>query len=133
MDRNLKARFDPVVIGHRVWIGANVTIIGGVTIGNGAVIGAGAVVIRDIPPHTLAVGVPARAVRELDHGPAAQRNAPDRAGGTAPGCRGSDQDSAPAEASSTEPPGPKEAGRRHADPAPPDAAFVPAERMHGSG
>ena len=46
-------------------IGANVTIIGGVTIGDGAVVGAGAVVIRDIPPHSLAVGVPARVIRPL--------------------------------------------------------------------
>lgn len=69
-DADLKALFAPVVIGRRVWIGANVTIIGGVTIGDGAVIGAGAVVIRDVPPHTLAVGVPARAVRRVDR----QRN-----------------------------------------------------------
>lgn len=62
---NLEASFTPIVIGRRVWIGANTTIIGGVTIGDGAVIGAGAVVIRDIPPDTLAVGVPARVVREL--------------------------------------------------------------------
>jgi len=65
-DERLEASFTPVTIGRRVWIGANVTIIGGVTIGDGAVIGAGAVVIRDIPPRTLAVGVPARVVRRLD-------------------------------------------------------------------
>ena len=64
-DRNLEASFNPIVIGRRVWIGANVTIIGGVTIGDGAVVGAGAVVIRDIPPHSLAVGVPARVIRPL--------------------------------------------------------------------
>lgn len=63
--RNLEARFSRVTIGKRVWVGANVTIIGGVTIGDGAVIGAGAVVIRDVPSHTLAVGVPARVVRRL--------------------------------------------------------------------
>lgn len=66
-DAHLEALFTPVTIGHRVWVGANVTIIGGVTIGDGAVIGAGAVVIRDIPPRTLAVGVPARVVRRLDN------------------------------------------------------------------
>ena len=65
-DEQLAALFAPIVIGRRVWIGANVTIIGGVTIGDGAVIGAGAVVIRDVPPHTLAVGVPARAVRRVE-------------------------------------------------------------------
>lgn len=69
-DERLEATFTPITIGRRVWVGANATIIGGVTIGDGAVIGAGAVVIRDVPPHTLAVGVPARAVRRVDR----QRN-----------------------------------------------------------
>lgn len=67
-DDDLAERFTPVTIGRRVWVGANVTIIGGVTIGDGAVIGAGAVVIRDVPAHTLAVGVPARVVRRLRAG-----------------------------------------------------------------
>jgi acetyltransferase-like isoleucine patch superfamily enzyme len=46
-----------------VWIGANCTILGGVKIGDQAVIGAGAVVTKDIPPFSVAVGVPARVVR----------------------------------------------------------------------
>lgn len=53
----------PVVIGSDVWIGAGVKITGGVTIGRGCVIGAGAVVTADIPPFTVAVGVPARSLR----------------------------------------------------------------------
>jgi acetyltransferase-like isoleucine patch superfamily enzyme len=61
----LQTSFKPVRIGRRVWIGANVTILAGVTIGDGAVIGAGAVVHRDVPAQTLAVGVPARVVRNL--------------------------------------------------------------------
>ena len=65
-DERLEASFSPITIGRRVWIGAHVTIIGGVTIGDGAVIGAGAVVIRDVPPRTLAAGVPARVIRRLD-------------------------------------------------------------------
>jgi acetyltransferase-like isoleucine patch superfamily enzyme len=68
---DLAESFRPVRIGRRVWIGANVTVIGGVTIGDGAVIGAGAVVIRDVPPYSLAVGVPARVVRRLRHDDAA--------------------------------------------------------------
>lgn len=46
-----------------VWIGARVTILDGVTIGNGCVIGAGSVVTKSIPPYSVAVGVPAKVVR----------------------------------------------------------------------
>jgi acetyltransferase-like isoleucine patch superfamily enzyme len=49
-----------------VWIGANVTILPGVEIGDFAVIGAGSVVMKTIPPHCIALGVPARVVRRLD-------------------------------------------------------------------
>lgn len=56
----------PVVIGDVVWIGANATILPGVTIGEGAVIAAGAVVTKDVPPATIAGGVPARPMRSLD-------------------------------------------------------------------
>ena len=53
----------PVTIGHDVWVGARAIILSGVTVGSGAVIGAGAVVARDVPPYTVVVGNPARAVR----------------------------------------------------------------------
>ncbi len=62
---DLTEQFRAVWIGQRVWIGANATVLSGVTIGDGAVIGAGAVVTRDVPAHTVAVGVPARVVREV--------------------------------------------------------------------
>lgn len=54
----------PVIIGDHVWIGARATVLSGVTIGEGAVIAAGAVVTKDVPPHTLAGGVPARVIKE---------------------------------------------------------------------
>jgi acetyltransferase-like isoleucine patch superfamily enzyme len=46
-----------------VWLGARVTVLDGVTIGHDSVVGAGAVVTRDLPPFSVAVGVPARVVR----------------------------------------------------------------------
>jgi len=49
-------------ISDNVWIGFNVTILAGVTIGEGAVVGACSVVTKDVPPYTVVVGNPARAV-----------------------------------------------------------------------
>jgi len=50
----------PTRIGRDVWLGAGATVLGGVTIGDGSVVGAGAVVTRNIPPYSIATGVPAR-------------------------------------------------------------------------
>lgn len=52
-----------VVIEDDVYLGMGVRVLSGVTIGRGSVVGAGAVVTRDIPPLSVAVGVPARVVR----------------------------------------------------------------------
>lgn len=60
------AKVKPVTIGNDVWIGGRVTIIPGVTIGSNVVIAAGAVVTKDIPANSLAVGVPAKVIRQLD-------------------------------------------------------------------
>ncbi|MDF2921732.1 MAG: acetyltransferase [Paenibacillaceae bacterium] len=54
----------PITIEDDVWIGGRVSITAGVTIGRGSVIGGGAVVTRDIPPYSVAVGVPAKVVRQ---------------------------------------------------------------------
>jgi acetyltransferase-like isoleucine patch superfamily enzyme len=55
----------PVRIEDDVWIGFKSSIMKGVTIGTGAVIAAGSVVTKDVPPHTLIAGNPARIVRDL--------------------------------------------------------------------
>ena len=54
-------------IGNDVWLGANVTILPGVTIGDNVIVGAGAVVTKDIPDNSLALGVPARVVKEIEN------------------------------------------------------------------
>jgi acetyltransferase-like isoleucine patch superfamily enzyme len=47
-------------------IGSGCTILANLTIGDGAVIGAGSVVTKDIPPHTIAAGNPARILRRIE-------------------------------------------------------------------
>ena len=54
-----------ILIEDGAWIGAGAAVLDGVRVGRGAVIGANAVVTRDVPPHTVAVGVPARVIRDL--------------------------------------------------------------------
>ncbi|MEO5705658.1 MAG: acyltransferase [Alteraurantiacibacter sp.] len=55
-------RGGPVTIGDKVWIGFGALILPGVTIGEGAVVAAGAVVTRDVAPHTIVGGNPAREI-----------------------------------------------------------------------
>ncbi len=50
-------------LGDDVFVGAGAKIVGAVAIGDGARIGANAVVVKDVPPHTTVVGIPARVVR----------------------------------------------------------------------
>ena len=59
------AKIGPIVIEDGAWIGAGAIILPKVTIGRSAVVGAGAVVTKDVPPCTVVVGVPARAVKQF--------------------------------------------------------------------
>lgn len=69
-DPSLPVRDQPeksvgINIGRNGWIGVGVVILDGVTIGDNVVIGANAVVTRDIPSYSVAVGVPAKVIREI--------------------------------------------------------------------
>jgi acetyltransferase-like isoleucine patch superfamily enzyme len=64
VDQGITAR--GIVIEDDVWLGASAVITDGVRVGKGAVVAAGAVVTRDVPPHTVVAGVPARVVRHID-------------------------------------------------------------------
>lgn len=61
-----KLSTNPIIIKDNVWIGEGVCIMPGVTIGFGCVIGALSVVTKDIPDYTIAVGSPAKVVKEYD-------------------------------------------------------------------
>ncbi|NET00727.1 MAG: acyltransferase [Sphaerospermopsis sp. SIO1G1] len=56
-----------IVIEDDCWLGHGVTVLDGVTIGTGSVIGAGAVVNKNIPPYSIAVGIPAKVVKSRNN------------------------------------------------------------------
>jgi serine acetyltransferase len=58
----------PIVVGDDVWIARGAVVEAGVNIGAGSVIAAAAVISRDVPPHSLAIGYPARTM-SLDLAP----------------------------------------------------------------
>jgi acetyltransferase-like isoleucine patch superfamily enzyme len=53
-----------IVIEDDVWIGAGATVVDGVTVGRGSIIGASSVVNSNIPPYSIAVGAPAKPIRD---------------------------------------------------------------------
>ena len=57
---------EPITVGDNVWLGGGAIVCPGVTIGENTVVGAGAVVTRDLPAGVVAVGSPARVLREID-------------------------------------------------------------------
>ena len=52
-----------IVLEENVWLAANVTVLDGITVGKDAIVGAGAVVTKDLPPLSIAVGMPAKVIR----------------------------------------------------------------------
>ena len=56
---------EPISVGDNVWLGGGAILCPGVTIGDDTVVGAGAVVTRDLPAGVVAVGSPARVLREI--------------------------------------------------------------------
>ena len=57
----------PTRVGDNTWCGANVVITSGVTVGERCVIGANSVVTADVPPYSIAAGVPARVLRSVEY------------------------------------------------------------------
>jgi phosphonate metabolism protein (transferase hexapeptide repeat family) len=63
----------PITIGHDTWIGHGAVIMPGVTIGNGAIIGSNAVVTKNVAAFAIAVGVPAKTIKQRFPDPIAAR------------------------------------------------------------
>jgi acetyltransferase-like isoleucine patch superfamily enzyme len=64
-DRGTEIVETPITIGDNVWLATRVVILKGVTIGEGSTIATGAVVTKDIPPFSLAAGIPAKVIKSL--------------------------------------------------------------------
>jgi len=64
----------PVIIEDNVLVGANAVILEGVRIGANSVIGAGAVVTKDVPPFSVAAGMPAKVIKQFDEKTASKTN-----------------------------------------------------------
>jgi acetyltransferase-like isoleucine patch superfamily enzyme len=79
MDQGITAK--GITIEDDCWIGAGAILLDGVTIGRGSCIGAGAVVSQSVPAHSVAVGIPARVVRNLVENPLPPPSDPVYAGG----------------------------------------------------
>ena len=54
----------PVVLEDNVWLGSRALILKGVKVGEGAIVAAGAVVTKDVPPHSIAAGNPAKIIKQ---------------------------------------------------------------------
>lgn len=63
-ERHLSSK--PIIIEDNVWLGEFVSVLPGVTIGKGTVVGANSVVNKSLPPYSICVGTPARAVKKFN-------------------------------------------------------------------
>ena len=63
--KHVLQRNKPIHIGKNVWFGSGAIVLPGVTIGDNSIIGAGSVVTKDIPANVIAVGNPAKVLREI--------------------------------------------------------------------
>lgn len=63
VDSSPKSIAVPITIGDHVWVGMNAIILKGVTVGEGSIIAAGSIVNKDVPPHCLVGGVPAKVIK----------------------------------------------------------------------
>ena len=65
-DLDWQDRFKKTLVKQGASIGSSATVLGGVVIGEGAIVGAGSVVTKNVPPHTIVAGVPARVLRKTE-------------------------------------------------------------------
>lgn len=66
LKKHYPRRTNPLIISRGCYIGCNVTILCGVSVGEFAVVGSGAVVTKDLPTNILAIGIPAKIVKNFD-------------------------------------------------------------------
>jgi acetyltransferase-like isoleucine patch superfamily enzyme len=71
IDQGITAR--GIVVEAGAWVGAGAVVLDGTRVGTGAVVGANAVVTKDVPPHCVVVGAPARVVKRITSGESRRR------------------------------------------------------------
>jgi len=59
-------KVEPTLVKQGATIGSGATVLSNITIGEKAIVGAGSVVTKDVPPHTIVAGNPAKVVRRID-------------------------------------------------------------------
>jgi maltose O-acetyltransferase len=65
-DHSKDGQTSEIIIEDNVWVGARATILKGVTLGEGSIVAVGSVVTKSVPPNSIAAGVPAVVVKQID-------------------------------------------------------------------